>query len=410
MNELESAIRQRILDSGPITFAEFMDAALYSPHGGYYTRLAASPVSTESGGPSDYFTSPMAHPAFGALIAVQLRDMWQRLGEPKEFTAVEMGAGDGLLARDVVAYAARLDSAFADSLEYVAIDRVPRPGAHYQVEGLGQVPTSVIGCMLSNELLDAMSVSRFAIEKGEVREIYVGVEGDQFCEVIGPPSDPAIAARLGDLAYSLADDYRGEVNLHIDAWWADLVSNSLDSGYVLTVDYGHDRAQLYAPARWRGTLRCYYRHTHVDEPLARIGQQDMTAHVDFTAIDEALERRGFDLAGHTTQAEFLSRLGAGGFVESIRRSGLSNFEQAANRSGILELLDPRGMGGFRVAIHARNAPADHLIGLTESDAQDAGNPLPLPVLDTRAGHASLLASRYPDAARMSGISWEGTFE
>ena len=410
MNELESAIRQRILDSGPITFAEFMDAALYSPHGGYYTRLAASPVSTESGGPSDYFTSPMAHPAFGALIAVQLRDMWQRMGKSGEFTVVEMGAGDGLLARDVASYAVRLDSEFADALEYVTVDRVPRQDAYYPVRGPDQIPTSVSGCVLSNELLDAMPVHRFVIEKGEVRELYVGVETDRFCEVVGPPSVPAVAARLGELAHGLPDGHRGEVNLHIDTWWVDLISSSLDSGYVLTVDYGHDRAQLYAPARWRGTLRCYYRHTHVDDPLARVGQQDMTAHVDFTAVDEALERQGFTVAGHTTQAEFLSRLGAGGFVELIRRSVLSNFEQAANRAGILELLDPRGMGGFRVAIHAQNAPADHLIGLAESDAQDAGNPLPLPVLDTRAGHASLLASRYPDAARMSGISWEGTFE
>ena len=103
MSELELAIRQRILDSGPITFAEFMEAALYSPAGGYYTRLAASPVSAQSGGPPDYFTSPMAHPAFGALISVQLRDMWQRMAMPDNFTVVEVGPGDGLRARDVTA-------------------------------------------------------------------------------------------------------------------------------------------------------------------------------------------------------------------------------------------------------------------------------------------------------------------
>ncbi len=410
MNELESAIRQGILDSGPITFAEFMDAALYSPMGGYYTRLGAGDGSAQSGGPADYFTSPMAHPAFGALITVQLRDMWRRMARPGAFTVVEMGAGDGLLARDVTSYAERFDPEFAATLEYLAVDRVPRQNAYYPVHGPDQIPSSINGCLLSNELLDAMPVHRFVVEKGELRELYVGIEGDRLCEVIGPPSTPAIAARIGELAHGLADGYRGEVNLGIDTWWAGLASETLGAGYVMTVDYGYDRAQLYAPVRWRGTLRCYYRHTHVDEPLARVGQQDLTAHVDFTAVDEAFGQQGFDIAGHTTQEKFLTRLGAAGFVEALRSNVMSPFEQAANRAGILELLNPRGMGGFRVAIHARKAPADRLIGLTEPDDHDTGQSLPLPTLNTRGGHASLLASRYPDAARMSGITWEGTFE
>ncbi len=410
MSELELAIRQRIIDSGPITFAEFMEAALYSPKGGYYTRLASSPASTQSGGPPDYFTSPMAHPAFGALIAVQLRDMWQHMARPAIFTVVELGAGDGLLARDVTAYADRLDPAFAGALEYLAVDRVPRLDAYYPVRGPDRVPSSITGCILSNELLDAMPVHRFVIEMGGPRELYVGLEGDRFCEVVGPPSTPAIADRLGESARGLPDGYRGEVNLGIDAWWADLVSGTLASGYVLTIDYGYDRGNLYAPARWRGTLRCYYRHSHVDDPLARVGRQDMTSHVDFTAVDEALSRKGLNVAGHTSQGEFLTRLGAGHFVETLRSRGMSHFDHAANRAGILELLDPQGMGGFRVAVHARNAPADCLAGLAETDVPGAGHPLPVPLLDTSGSHASLLASRYPDAARMSGVSWEGTFE
>ena len=410
MNELESAIRQGIQDSGPITFAEFMDAALYSPMGGYYTRLGAVDGSAQPGSPADYFTSPMAHPAFGALITVQLRDMWRRMARPGAFTVVEMGAGDGLLARDVTTYAERLDPAFADALAYLAVDRVPRQNGHFPVHGPDQIPSSINGCLLSNELLDAMPVHRFVVEKGELRELYVGVEGDRLCEVIGPPSNPAITARIGELAHGLPDSYLGELNLGIDTWWARLVSETLDAGYVMTVDYGYDRAQLYAPVRWRGTLRCYHRHTHVDEPLARVGQQDLTAHVDFTAVDDALIQQGFDIAGHTAQGKFLSRLGANGFVEALRSHVMSPFEQAANRAGILELLNPRGMGGFRVSIHARKAPADRLIGLTEPDDHDTGQSLPLPTLNTRGGHASLLASRYPDAARMAGITWEGTFE
>ncbi len=290
------------------------------------------------------------------------------------------------------------------------MDRIPRQHGYYPVRGLDRVPSPISGCILSNELLDAMPVHRFVIEKGGPRELYVGLEDAAFCEVVGPPSTPAIAARIGDLARRLPDGYRGEENLGVGDWWADLVSGTLDTGYVLTIDYGYDRAQLYAPARWRGTLRCYYRHSHVDDPLARVGQQDMTAHVDFTAVDEALAERGLDVAGHTTQGEFLTHLGANEFFEALRSHGMSQLERAANRAGILELLNPQGMGGFKVAIHAKNAPADCLTGLIGTDDPGTGPQLPLPLLDTRAGHASLLASRYPDAARMAGMSWEGTFK
>ena len=220
------------------------------------------------------------------------------------------------------------------------MDRVPRQNAHFPVHGPDQIPSSINGCLLSNELLDAMPVHRFVVEKGELRELYVGVEGDRFCEVIGPPSTPAIAARIGELALGLPDGYRGEVNLGIDTWWAGLASETLDAGYVMTVDYGYDRAQLYEPARWRGTLRCYYRHTHVDEPLARVGQQDMTAHVDFTAVDEALGQQGFDIAGHTTQEKFLTRLGAAGFVEALRRHVMSLIRAGGQQGGDSRTTEP----------------------------------------------------------------------
>ena len=410
MNELELTIRQGILDSGPITFAEFMGAALYSPLGGYYTRLGSAAGATPSGGPTDYFTSPMAHPAFGALIAVQLRNMWRRMARPGAFTVVEMGAGDGLLARDVTAYAARLDPAFADALEYLAVDRVPRQNAYYTVVGIDQVPSSVIGCLLSNELLDAMPVHRFVVEKGELRELYVGVEEDRLCEVVGPPSTPAIAARIGELADRLPEGYRGEVNLGIDDWWAGLASNTLDTGYVLTIDYGYDRAQLYAPARWRGSLRCYYRHTHVDEPLARVGQQDMTAHVDFTAVDEALGREGFEWPATRRKVSFSPGSGPPGSSSRCDNTDCPNSSRPRTGWESTNCLTPGAWEDSGVSIHARNAPSDRLIGLTERDGQDTDPSLPLPILNTAGGHASLLASRYPAAARMSGVTWEGTFE
>ena len=404
MNYLEAMLVQRIRESGPITFAEFMEAALYRPPYGYYARRGESSSPSSGSEPRDYFTSPMAHPAFGALLAIQLKETWRRLDAPDEFSVIEMGAGDGMLARDVTAYAPRLDDAFAKALRYVAVDRLPRQEAYYPVVESGRIPSNVTGCVLSNELLDSMPVHRFVIERGRVLEIYVGERSGELCEVARPQSDSAISERLGDLAGDLPDGFRGEVNLGLHTW-ARQVSDTLRRGYALNIDYGFDRPRLYTPARWRGSLRCYYKHTLGSDPLKRVGRQDMTAHVDFTAVDEALAGVGFSAAGYATQADFLGRLGADKMLSALRKGGLAQHERDANRAGIVELLKPQGMGGFRVSIHHRDAAADPpLAGLNSSDdAQAASEPLPLPLLRDTTGHASLLASRYPNAA------WSVTF-
>ena len=160
----ESEIRARIARLGKITFAEFMETALYHPTGGYYARRPYV------GAHADYFTSPAAHPAFGALISIYLLRMWDALGRPSAFYAVEMGAGDGLLAREVVEFAQRLTRPFGDALHYVALDRsTPHgtrdaaSGAYQRIVAAGSPVAGIVGCFISNELVDSFPVHRFKI-------------------------------------------------------------------------------------------------------------------------------------------------------------------------------------------------------------------------------------------------------
>jgi SAM-dependent MidA family methyltransferase len=417
MTSVEDRLRALIRQRGAITFAEFMEQVLHA-EGGYWARRA------RIGEAGDYFTAPHAHPAFGALIAVQLREFWDRLGRPGEFAAVELGAGDGLLAADITAYARRLDTRFAPALRYVAFDRVAPPAPAYPVMAvdadrqpdreragesslLAALPEGAMGCVLSNELLDALPVHRFVVSGGRIQELFVGMDAERLVEVAGPPSTPEIEDRAGPYARSLPDGFKGEVNPGIRPWAAQ-VSRILARGFVLTVDYGHDRAALYSPERRHGTLRTYYRHTLGQDPLRRIGEQDITAHVDFTAVDEALAAEGFERAGQTTQRAFLNDTGLSEMVQRLRSGCASQAEADSNRAGMLELIKPEGMGGFRVAIHSRGALPT---ASTETGGQRAAGPasLPLPLLRDFKPRLSVSEAAHPHISSPALPDWEQLF-
>lgn len=375
-----------------------MELALYSKAGGYYTgpdRISAR---------GDYFTSPSAHPAFGALISVQLRKMWHALGAPEVFHVVELGAGTGVLARDITSYSQRLDERFAASLLYTAIDRaVPDAGAAHVAHG-SIPPSNVTGCVLSNELLDAFPVHRFVVERGRVREIYVALDGDRLVETHGDPSTPQIEGRLGSIAATLPDGFRGEVNLGLDEW-ADGVSGALARGFVLTIDFGHPGSELYSHRRRQGTLRCYYRHTLGADAFQHIGHQDISAHVDFTALDRAMARNGLDRLGRATQGEFLTRLGLHELIKRLRRECQSQRDVDANRMAMLELSKPEGLGAFKVAVHGRGVAGAKLTGLDEAATGKAASRYPLPLLNRERGRVHLLEGKYPATAGLAQ-TWE----
>ncbi len=387
-SQAERAIRRRIARHGPITFAEYMDRALYGP-GGYYAR---GNVGT------DYYTSPQVHPAFGALLAVQLFRFWHLLDRPDPFHVIEPGAGDGLLGRDICNAASHLPDGFGASLRYVALERHARgPGSgsipHCDVTGDAlRLPfRDVTGCVISNELLDALPVHRVRMERGRLRELYVGIQSDvadgyegQLVEIAGDPSTPMLENRLSDLGVDLSEGQTAEICLLLDDWAASAAS-ALDAGFVLTIDYGRSAEDLYDPVeRPHGTLVTYLSHRQTDTPLAEPGRQDITAQVDFTSLRRAGERAGLTTVGYMPQGRFLTRLG----LQTMRRSGLPR--ESANAgwitipmnpegalpdalaepflpqpddardwlTGLTHLARPGGLGDFRVLVQAKGITAD----------------------------------------------------
>jgi SAM-dependent MidA family methyltransferase len=370
--QAEHAIRDAISEHGRVTFAEFMRLALYGPDG-YYT--SGSPISASG----DYFTSPSAHPAFGALIAAQLHQMWQLLDSPDVFTVAEEAAGNGGLAADITEYAGRLDRKFADALDYRALDIAPPERQHFPVTSLDERPIGITGCLLSNELLDAMPVHRFEVRNGSVQELFIGLAAGQFVEILDEPSSPVITERVQPFLRALPEGYRGEVNTDF-AQWAATQASTLHTGWLLAIDYGFNRETLYKPQRMSGSLRCYNQHTLGQDPLKSVGRQDITSHVDFTAVDQSLSANGFRHAGTVTQAEFLSNLGITGFMKALQESEMPRTLKRKQELGMQSLVDPGGMGAFVVAAYGRNAPQEPLRGIAGTQSQSRGLPLaPTPV-------------------------------
>ncbi len=351
-------VEAEIRAKGPITFARFMEIALYGEHG-YYTS------SVNAG--ADYATSPQMHPAFGALIAGYLFKAWQAVSEPEAFEVVELGAGDGGLARDILDAVKSGQSVsdqvnrFGDAFRYHAFDIRPR-GDVRNADEVRRME-AVIGCVISNELLDAFPAHVFTVRDGGVLECYVGINDDgDLAFVEGEVSNDEIVDRVGEYASVLPEGYRGEVNLGVGEW-AKTVVGLLKSGYVLTIDYGYERDTLYHPARYEGSLRCYRDHVLGQNPFRYVGLQDITAHVDFTAVDEALKRVGIEpMSDLKSQRDFLFDLGIDQYLRRIRKAlvssryGENEDDWAAALRALNALVDTRGLGGFRVAQHRYNAP------------------------------------------------------
>ena len=393
----ERAIRERIRRQGKIPFAEFMRLALYHPKDGYYTSPAPF------GATGDYYTSPAAHPAFGALLCVQIYRMWQLLGEPPQFTAVELGAGNGLLAADIIAYAPTISPQFASRLRYICIDRyapaiAPDAATPAPTDRLlsDSIPLSgITGCIISNELVDAFPVHRFRIADGQPLEIYVGLDANgDFREILDAPSTPLLPARIRELGFALPDGFRGEARLDGGAWMRE-VAQALAKGFVITIDYGHEARELYSERRRNGTLQTYYQHTQGGSPYQRIGNQDISAFVDFTLLQSDGRAAGLDTLAYTTQADLLIALGMNEMLRRARATPPSDPQRAANLMAMRELVNPSGLGGFKALIQGKR------VGATASQL----SPPPALIQNLRPRlltdrHMPLMQGRYPQT------SWE----
>ncbi len=366
---LKEAIIARIREEGPIPFREFMAMALYQPGLGYYCS-----ARVQMGREGDYLTSPEVSPVFGALAGRQLREMWEVIGQPEAFDIVEAGAGTGALCRDVLRWVRRTAPRFFEALTYTMIEVSPalasRQRVALQADGAvadrvrwaEALPAGVEGCILSNELLDSMAVHQVEMREGRLMEVFVGWEGGRFVEQLEGLSTAEIEGYFARLGLLPGEGCRAEVNLEAVRWMAE-AGRSLTRGFVMTLDYGYEAEELFAPWRRDGTLLCFYRHNASGDPYARLGRQDMTSHVDFTSLRRAGEGAGLTALGMTSQSEFLSNLGIAEAVRPVGEGDVSLEAYYARRRAVTELVDPAGLGRIRVLIDAKGVGPCRLTGL-----------------------------------------------
>ncbi|MER3422669.1 MAG: SAM-dependent methyltransferase [Nitrospiraceae bacterium] len=378
-SQLIAAIVEEIQRSGPITFARFMELALYHPRFGYYMHFGTEAGREENGTErigwgGDYYTSSDVHPIFARSLVKQACQVDALLSHPDPFTVVEMGAGKGLFARDFLAECAASSESFFRRLRYVILERSPAmrgvqrknltpwlESDHLSwTSGLGDLGSnSIVGVMLSNELVDAFPVHRIRIDRGQPKEIFVAYENARFHEILQELSTHELEQYLDRLhlfGISLPEGYTTEINLDALTWIKE-VARVLQRGLVVTIDYGHTAPGLYDPARHSGTLLCYYRHAVSENPYTRIGWQDMTSHVDFTSLAAIGEEAGLRVTGFTNQMSFLMGWGIEETVGSL------DPESDEFRS-IIRLLRPEGMGRtFKLLMQHKGMKNPELDGL-----------------------------------------------
>jgi SAM-dependent MidA family methyltransferase len=367
------ALCQAIADSiatnpqGRITFADFMEMALYHPEYGYYASDAVK-IGFRDG---DFFTSPHLGADFGEVLAEQFLQMWEILARPVRFSLVEMGAGQGLLALQILSYYQQHYPDFLGVLDYVIVEKSPEFQGEQQKRlqdfsvrwcNFTDIPSdSITGCFFSNELVDAFPVNQFIWEGGEMREVYVTTAKQEsetvFVEVTGEVSTPDLQKYLELVEIDLLkggyeDGYRSEINLAAGDWLG-IVADRLHRGYVLTIDYGYPAHRFYHPRRSRGTLQCYYHHRYHDNPYVNIGEQDITAHVDFTALERWGDRYGLTKIGLIQQGLFLMALGLGSRIAALSHQEIPLSELLQRREALHQLIDPTGLGDFKVLIQSK---------------------------------------------------------
>jgi SAM-dependent MidA family methyltransferase len=372
---LENYLLRTLGEGGRISFEQFMELCLYHPEIGYYTR---GPERTGKRG--DFFTSPDLHPIFARLVARQAAEMWELLGRPVPFAFVEMGAGRGLFAQDFLRWVSGVRPDFGAALEYMAVETgvaararlstrltkaaedpsIRRP---WQVLGSLEEVSPVTGCCFSNELADAFPVAVVTRERGRLREIYVAAEQGRLVERTGPFREAVIAAWAARYAAKIEEGQRLEVNRAALQWIRSL-ARKIHRGFVLTVDYGGLAEHLVDACHHAGTLMAYCQHKAHDDLLARPGEQDLTAHVNFSELILAGKEAGLELTGFTTQERFLLALGEPNQFADLYDSGQSEVQKLDARLKLQRLINPEGMGTmFKVLIQHRGIAKPRLTGL-----------------------------------------------
>jgi SAM-dependent MidA family methyltransferase len=357
--QLASIIKQKIKDQGPISFRDFMEMALYYPGLGYYTSS-----KEKIGEKGDFYTSSNVTPAFGAMIAKQLEEMFHHLGKEK-FTVVEFGAGTGKLCKDILNHLKTNEELYS-KLNYciieksVAMRQKEKTILNDKVNWFDSVSEMepFTGCVLSNELIDNFSVHQ-VIMMDELMEVFVD-DQNGFTEVL-KPAKKELKDYFSELKVELPRGFRTEINLEVIPWMKD-VATALKRGYVMTIDYGYPSGDLYCEQRKNGTLVCYNKHQVNYQPYAHVGEQDITSHVNFSALCLWGYKHGLEFCGYRDQGSFLIALGFKDHIKTKieQKIDLIKFKREVDISNLL--LEDMGKK-FKVLIQQKQIPGHQLRGL-----------------------------------------------
>ncbi len=336
---IEDKIIEKIGNEGPIPFHDFMELALYDPCAGYYTA-----PGNKIGKDGDYYTSPCLTNIFGAMIGKQVEEMREKMGE-STFAIVEYGAGNGTLCFDLLQYLQKNRDLY-DGLTYYIIEKslsmIEREkstlcafaGKVNWINSITEI-AAVTGCVLSNELVDNFSTHQVMMQD-ELMEVFVDHK-EKFIEQLRPAS-AELKNYLDQFNIQLPQNYRTEINLEAEGWMKE-VAASLKKGFVLTIDYGHTAAELYNEQRKTGTLLCFYKHSINENAFDHIGTQDITTHVNFSALAKAGSSEGLNCCGFTNQSNFLF---SNGIVNYLRQLEMNARSIDCNQVSLYMLLYKMG--------------------------------------------------------------------
>ena len=356
---LREIIEDEIRQKGAIPFSRYMELCLYHPEHGYYSRHAG-----QFGKAGDFYTSSDVHAVFGRLLARQFEQMWRALDTPARLEIVELGPGRGLFARDVLDWSKKKFPEFFGALHYVLVESSPplrealgerlkeqiaadKAAVTDSIEATRDVASNVSTIIFANEFFDALPVDIVG-QRGELR---VGASDRRFTETFAAPA-PELLDFLD--RYSVRPEEHERVEAAPAALrWMERIAARIPRGIAVIIDYGYTRGEQEA-GRHRGTLMTYRQHTASDDPYAAPGEQDITAHVNFTALQAAGEAAGLNPLGLVTQSQFLIGIGEENqFGDAFEDCRLPQ-EQAKVALQLKHLVTPAGMGEtFLVLVMAR---------------------------------------------------------
>ncbi len=350
MSNLEKTIIEKIRQEGPITFADFMNIALYDDEFGYYSGGKA-----EIGKKGDFYTSPHVHAAFGEVISNFILKT-KKYFYNREFTIVEIGSGKGYLALDILNHISSTSDHY-NNINYILIEKhknsfIKQLEIHKEkiriYNNLSELEDNINGVVISNELFDSIPFHRLIYKNTKLMEIYTDYVNDSFTECVRGLSDPLLSEYIDRYGLNLKDLKQMEVCLGAEKLLRD-IANMLNSGFILSIDYGFLLEELFSNEKPEGTYRCFYNHSINTEIYRNLGNQDITADVDFSNLILAGSEIGLNNIKYTTQAQFLVDWGILEIYEKTVKQDLKASHSIKN------LFLPGMMGNyFKVLIQSKN--------------------------------------------------------